>query len=60
MSKMDDAIVTVAKLNVEAQQWMANGVVARGQVSFLCLVPSLSSLYELRFQLECLVIFLLL
>lgn len=58
--KMDDAIAAVAKLNVEAQRSMANEVMDRGQVSFLCLVPSLSSLCELCFQLECLAIFLLL
>ena len=30
MSKLDDALVAVAKLNVDARRMMANDVVARG------------------------------
>jgi hypothetical protein len=38
LSKLDDTLVVVTKLNTDAQRMMADEVVARGQVSHLVLL----------------------
>jgi hypothetical protein len=38
LSELDDALIVVAKLSVDAQRMMVDEVVARGQVSHLVLL----------------------